>query len=253
MSPNDGNAEWWLTCDPKFTEIASRISDELREGSDCSYKVKQVREHFLQGQFSTVNALRILDHESEGDWSSVGCCLLRHQIDGFLQALYIFESAATLEERVSQYLGYGAIEHYNYLETIQKSQFEWAGQMRRDQEKFNVQAERVKKAYHAALPAYKTKKGGAHQNWYCGNLRDLAIRIDMEELYEKVNAQLNKAMHITPMDMKVGPVIRSKFTVLWGWAFLFRLLTQLASVFHIEIVPSDQELIDTLASPWQGE
>ncbi len=188
--------------------ICKEVLSQVRklESKDLSLAVCDLMTHIA----CNLQAISILyrDKRMEEYEPCVGnptTVLLRCIYDAQIQLMYILESSEMSEKRAVQYLKYGAIENYKFLELIEESECALAKRIssipKRDETKQLMVSQ-----YNQCKNSEFWNKWG-RDRWYKGTLFDLARIVGREEEYTWYVRFSSGAVHASPFATSQGALM----------------------------------------------
>jgi hypothetical protein len=178
----------------------------------------------------------------EYDCTLDGATILRGIYDAMLQALYVLHDPSACEERAQLYLDFYWVERWEAIGLFDKSPTTLAAKVKGSPKRLQAEPA-IKERFEHVKATFLTRRGGLHDVWYRGKLRDLARAVDLEAEYELLQRQLSGAVHSSPLFLKDGPAYDGFLLLDLCWRFSFRVLGKFAEYKGVGLDQFEKELI----------
>jgi hypothetical protein len=221
-------------------EIVAKLNACQRPGA-----VTRAIELLLTRIVAGGNSLAVLRQSNAHPYIFDEAMIVRGIYDAMLQALYILDDVATLDERAELYLDWYWIEKKYEIERYDNNPTFLAQRMSKSPRRPTAEP-CFEKKYREAFPKYATKKRDkTRQHWYSGSLRDLAkaIRPSLESEYELLQAYLSGPTHSSVYALTEPPVFDKDLLADFAWRFSYRVLGKFAHYKGITLTEDEQGMI----------
>jgi hypothetical protein len=204
--------------------------------------VAQSIEMLLSRIVGAGDSLAVLATHAPHEYAFDGAMILRGIYDAMLQALYILVDPSKCQERAQRYLDFYWVERVTTVQLFEKNPTDLANRIasspKREQAEPAIQQE-----FARVRAAYLDKNGKPARTWYKGNLRALAIAVEIETEYEILQRQLSGDVHASPLSLKHGPFYRGFILRDLAWRFSFRVLGKFAEYKEVTLDEAEEQFI----------
>jgi hypothetical protein len=134
--------------------------------------------------------------------TALGRCMY----DALLQALYIAVDSAKTEERATDYLKFGAVEHCQFMDRLLGGT-DWLCKRISGSSKRAAHEKAVRREYDRVKGRFADCHGRVRQHWYSGSLQGLAKAVGKEKEYIWHVTYSNSSVHAGAFAVSRGPLV----------------------------------------------
>ena len=223
-------------------------AEAMLDESDAS----RVLCYFLNRTVGVAHVIATLRQMATFPWTNEAACLLRSSYDVSLQAIYLTNEPAKTECLARQYLDFGAIEQWKWIELAKKKETKWANDLL-NSPRASAMPE-IKAKYESVEKQFRKGKGTEHrQNWYEGNLFLMAKQVHLAHEYQWIVKRLHGTIHASATAMRHGAGIREEFAFMMANDLVLRAV---GAIRRYRTVPSGQQVDEActdLVSGWEQQ
>jgi hypothetical protein len=217
--------------------IVSKLNAARRPGT-----VTEATELLMRRIVAAGNSLSVLRRHAHQDVVFDGAMVLRGIYDAMLQALFILNDSARWDERSQLFLDSFWVDHKRQTLLLDKNPTFLARQITSSPKRAAAEPA-YDLEFNRVQAKFLDRKGKLRENWYVGNLRDLATEVNLEAEYELLQKWLSGFVHSSAFALRSPPSFDGFLLSNWAWQFSFRVLGKFAEYAGVQLSEEESGLI----------